>query len=217
MGMPGDPPARQLNPQGPDHEFTMCSPVALRRPPMMLSHALHANHETVAWCTANVLATEQRSGVPTSDDVGSASFLALPLHSPRAAFPDDRDMAPVSWIGVPGWSSITASMARRSASARPIAGSFFSSQRSSRAASAALVIEVRSKLLSYPRYRRPVDLVLGHNPHLLDRRGLPFHPGGQRHHRLHVRKRFAPGRDGVGMEASDDRCKHRISGAKSPE
>src|SRR5215468_10690317 len=94
MGMPGDPPARQLNPQGPDHEFTMCSPVALRRPPMMLSHALHANHETVAWCTANVLATEQRRGVPTSDDVGSASFLALPLHSPRAAFPDDRDMAP---------------------------------------------------------------------------------------------------------------------------
>ena len=94
MGMPGDPPARQLNPPGPDQEFTMCSRVAQRRPPMMLSYALHANHETVAWWTANVLATEQRRGVPTSDDVGSASFLALPLHSPRAAFPDDPEMAP---------------------------------------------------------------------------------------------------------------------------
>src|SRR5215467_2218258 len=211
MGMPGDPPARQLNPPGPDHEFTMCSPVALRRPPMMLSHALHANHETVAWCTANVLAT----CLPRMMLAQPLFWLCLCTHRVPPSLTIET-WPLLSWIGVPGWSSITASMARRSASARPIAGSFFSSQRSSRAASAALVVEMRSKLLSYPRYRRPVDLVLGHNPHLLDRRGLPFHPGGQRHHRLHVRKRFAPGRDGVGMEASDDRCKHRIGGAKSP-
>src|SRR5262249_11774056 len=92
---------------------------------MMLSHALDANHETVAWCTANGLATEQRRGVPTRMMLAQPLFwLYLCTHRVPPSLTIET-WPQVSWIGVPGWSSITASMARRSASARPIAGSFF--------------------------------------------------------------------------------------------
>ena len=41
---------------------------------------------------------------------------------------------------------------------------------------------------------RPVDLVFGNDPSLLQRRAAPFLPGRQRHHRIHVGARPAPTR-----------------------
>ncbi len=64
---------------------------------------------------------------------------------------------------------------------------------------------------------RPIHFVLGKHPGLLDRGGMPFAPGRQRHHRVHIGARAGADIDRIGMKARDHRRIHGVGGAKAAE
>src|SRR3981081_263440 len=70
---------------------------------------------------------------------------------------------------------------------------------------------------SYPQNRRPVHLVLGQNPWLLERRRAPLGPGRQRHHRVGIGASRRAKLDGIGMEARDHGRIHGVGGTKGAE
>src|SRR6516225_8612458 len=64
------------------------------------------------------------------------------------------------------------------------------------------------KAPSYAKNFRPIHLVFRQHPGFLERRGAPFAPSRQRHHRVHIGAGHGADLDGIGVEARDHRGIH---------